>query len=224
MLTSQPQSVGFSAGISSWTYLLNQAPMIVQYLTLTLWPHALVLDYGLPRPLVLTDVLAPGALVVALVMLTAWALVERPMTGFLGAWFFITLAPASSIVPIVTEVGAERRMYLPLAGLVVLAVIGVYQLLAQAGRRAVVPSALVTLHLVVIALAFATARRNHDYASGVSLLQTAVDRWPHGRARFNLATVLKEEGRSDEAMAQLRAAVTDNPQAQYVLGSELYDR
>jgi len=124
MITSQPKSVGFSAGVSPWTYLLNQAPMIVQYLTLTVWPHALVLDYGLPRQLVLTDVLAPGALVVTLIMLTAWALAVRPPIGFLGAWFFITLAPASSLVPIVTEVGAERRMYLPLAGLVALAVIG----------------------------------------------------------------------------------------------------
>jgi protein O-mannosyl-transferase len=224
MITSQPKSVGFSAGVSPWTYLLNQAPMIVQYLKLTVWPHALVLDYGLPRQLALTDVLAQGALVVALVVLSGLALALRPTIGFLGAWFFITLAPASSIVPIATEVGAERRMYLPLAGLVVLAVIGAYQLLAKAGRRTVGPAAVVAVSLVVFALAGATATRNHDYASGVTLLQTAVDRWPHGRARFNLATVLKEQGRNDEAMAQLRAAVTDNPDAQYVLGSELYDR
>jgi len=224
MITSQPKSVGFGAGVTPWTYLLNQAPMIVQYLKLTVWPHALVLDYGLPRQLVVTDVLAQGTLVAALVILTGLALAVRPAIGFLGAWFFITLAPASSIVPIVTEVGAERRMYLPLAGLVALAVIGGYQLLAKAGRRALVPCAIGALSLVVFALAGATARRNHDYASGVALLQTAVDRWPHGRARFNLATVLKGHGRNDEAMSQLRAAVTDNPDAQYVLGSELYDR
>ena len=35
--------------------------------------------------------------------------------------FFLTLAPTSSVVPIASEVGAERRMYLPLAALVVLA-------------------------------------------------------------------------------------------------------
>ena len=40
------------------------------------------------------------------------------MAGFLGAWFWITLAPTSTIVPIATEVAAERRMYLPLAALV----------------------------------------------------------------------------------------------------------
>ena len=43
-------------------------------------------------------------------------LARRPHVGFLGAWCFITLAPTSSIVPIATEVGAERRMYLAACG------------------------------------------------------------------------------------------------------------
>jgi protein O-mannosyl-transferase len=225
LITSRAHTVGFSAGVPAWTYLLNQAQMVTQYLKLTLWPHALVLDYGLPRSLVLMDVLPQATVVVALVALTAMALVMRPMIGFLGAWFFITLAPASSVVPIVTEVGAERRMYLPLIGVVVLVVVGAHQLLAKGGaRRVKLASAVAALSIVVVALASATMRRNHDYASGVSLLRTTVERWPHGRAEFNLATVLKQEGKLDEALAYLRASVPDNPESQYALGSELYDR
>ena len=225
-------TVGFGSRVSVWTYLLNQTQMITQYLKLTLWPHALVLDYGPARRLMLTDVLPQAALVVALVVLTGIALVTRPMAGFLGAWFFITLAPSSSFVPIATEVGAERRMYLPLAGVVVLAVIGAYlgfekiseKVGGKIAPRARVLSAIAALSIVVISLAYATAQRNHEYSSSVALLQTSVDRWPHGRAHFNLAAVLKEQGRADEAIAHLRVAVTDDPQAQYVLGSELYDR
>jgi protein O-mannosyl-transferase len=224
LITSRAHTVGFSAGVPAWTYLLNQAQMVTQYLKLTLWPHALVLDYGMPRPLVLTDVLPQVALVVGLVVLTGMALVVRPMIGFLGAWFFVTLAPASSFVPVVTEVGAERRMYLPLIGAVVLAVVGAHHLLAKIDLRAKLPVAIVGLSLVVAALAYATTERNHDYASGVSLLQTTVERWPHGRAHFNLATVLKQEGRVDEAIAHLRASAAENPESQYALGSELYDR
>ncbi len=224
LISSRAHTVGFSAGVPAWTYLLNQAPMVTQYLKLTLWPHALVLDYGLPRPLALMDVLPHVALVVGLFALTAIALVMRPTIGFLGAWFFITLAPASSFVPIVTEVGAERRMYLPLASVVVLAVVAAHHYIATATARARVLSAVVALSLVVVPLGYATTERNHDYASGVSLLQTTVDRWPHGRAHFNLATVLKQEGRVDEAMAHLRASAAENPESQYALGSELYDR
>ena len=53
--------------------------------------------------------------------------------GFLGAWFFLILAPTSSFRQ-ASEVVAERRMYLPLAAVVVLAVMAIY---AWAGRRAV---------------------------------------------------------------------------------------
>jgi len=148
------------------------------------------------------------------------------MAGFLGAWLFITLAPSSSFIPIVTEVGAERRMYLPLAGVVVLAVIGACLGVQRAGvsRRTWQMGSIAALSLVVAALAYGTALRNREYASGVVLLQTTVDRWPHGRAHVNLAAVLKEQGKVDEAIAHLRAAVPDNPQAQYILGSDLYDR
>jgi len=224
LVTSRAHTVGFSAGVPAWTYLLNQAQMVAQYLKLTLWPHALVLDYGLPRPLVLMNVLPQVALVVGLFALTGIALAVRPMIGFLGAWFFITLAPASSFVPIVTEVGAERRMYLPLASVVVLAVIAAHRCMVRVPARARILTAVVALPLVVVPLGCATIERNHDYGSGISLLQTTVDRWPHGRAHFNLATVLKQEGRVDEAMAHLRASAADNPESQYALGSELYDR
>jgi Flp pilus assembly protein TadD len=228
LVPPRAQTVGFGSRVSVWAYLLNQAQMITQYLKLTLWPHALVLDYGPARRLMLKDVLPQAALVVALVVLTGVALAVRPMAGFLGAWFFITLAPSSSFVPIATEVGAERRMYLPLAGVVVLAVIGAYlgfeKIRVHIAPRAKVLGAVAAVSLVVVSLAYATAQRNHEYASSVALLQTSVDRWPHGRAHFNLAAVLKEQGRGDEAIAHLRVAVADDPQAQYVLGSELYDR
>jgi Flp pilus assembly protein TadD len=218
LATSRNNTVGFRTGISTWTYLLNQAQMITQYLKLTIWPHDLVLDYGEPRAYGLKEVLPQVSLVMALVVLTGIMLVRSPMIGFLGAWFFITLAPTSSFVPIASEVGAERRMYLPLVALVVAAVIGVYR---WSRANDVAPYFFACL---VAALAFGTVQRNRDYASNVALLQTSVDRWPHGRAQFNLAYALDKQGRKEEALAHLRAAAADNPQAQYALGSELYDR
>ncbi len=81
-----------------------------------------------PQPVTLVDVWLPLLAVVgALAVLVLFLLVRRPQVGFLGAWCFITLSPTSSFVPIATEVGAERRMYLPLAGLVVLVVLCAYR-------------------------------------------------------------------------------------------------
>jgi hypothetical protein len=119
----RPGSAGFDTDVSVWTYLLNQPPLILRYLRLAVWPTSLVANYGWPATLTLTDVLVPTLVVVALLVMTVVALRSHPRLGFLGAWFFITLAPASSFVPVATEVGAERRMYLPLAGILALIVL-----------------------------------------------------------------------------------------------------
>jgi tetratricopeptide (TPR) repeat protein len=129
--------------------------------------------------------------------------------------FFLTLAPTSSVIPISTEVGAERRMYLPLAALVVLVVVLIARYVRP--RRAMAVAAAV----VVAALAIRTVDRNRDYATALSLWQSVVDRRPHGRARFAFANELMQAGRHDEATAQLRLAVADDPDARAGLGTEL---
>src|SRR5262245_19409690 len=94
-------SAGFSTAVASpWVYLLNQAVIVPYYFRLALWPDALVVNYGWARPLTLADVWPGALLMVLLIVLTLWALVRHPKSGFLGAWIFITLAPASSVLPV----------------------------------------------------------------------------------------------------------------------------
>ena len=145
--------------------------MVTRYLRLAVWPKALVLDYGAPPPTSVHQVW-PYLVVVALITVgTATALIYRPAIGFLGAWFCLILAPTSSVIPIVTEVGAERRMYLPLAAVVVLVVSCGWIWLR---RR---PSAVPALLLVVVAgsLGLTSARRNTDYRSDEVLWRTVVE-------------------------------------------------
>src|SRR5205085_3990733 len=128
-------SAGFAgASVSPWTYLLNQSVMIVRYLRLAFWPRGLVLDYGEPLHVTFGDVAPYAITVAALLAATIVALVRNPPVGFLGAWFFLTLAPTSSIMPVSTEVGAERRMYLPLMAIVMLVVTVAARTLPGAAR------------------------------------------------------------------------------------------
>jgi hypothetical protein len=218
LVSSTPRtSVGFGAGTSAWVYLLNQLELLAQYLRLTIWPRALVLDYGLPRPLALRDVLPQATLAVGLGLAVLVALARRPQVGFLGAWFFVTLAPTTSLVPIATEVGAERRMYLPLAALVVLATTGWY-LMTRRHRAAAVVAAAVVCTL----LGAGTVLRNREYQSRLSIAQTVVERWPSGRGRYILGVELLRVGRRLEGMAALRAAAPEYPAARYALGTELF--
>jgi Flp pilus assembly protein TadD len=216
-----PRSTVGGTAVSPITYALNQAQMIARYLWLSVWPRSLVVDYGVPQPLRISDVVPQGALILALIAATIVALVRWPAAGFLGAMFFLTLAPTSSVVPILSEVGAERRMYLPLAALVVLVVSATARAIDRWRTKTAWRVAGASVVVAVTALALRTVDRNRDYASPLTLWQSVVDRRPQGRARFGLANQLMDAGRHEEATAQLRLAVPDYPDARAGLGTEL---
>ena len=206
-------SAGFSTAISPVTYLLNQAGMIVTYLKLSFWPHPLIVDYGRTRTIDIAAALPPLVFVTAVALAVAFAWRRHRVIAFLGTWFFMTLAPTSSIIPIATEVGAERRMYLPLMAVVLLTVFAI--------RRAAPRSGWIAFTAVaVIACGALTYARNGDYHDPVGLWQQVMNHRPHGRAHYNLAIALRDAGRADEARAHYRAAAGDEPHAHYALGFE----
>jgi tetratricopeptide (TPR) repeat protein len=215
-------TVGFSSGTSPWTYLLNQADVVAQYLKLAVWPRALVLDYGVPQPLMWQDVIAPASLLLVLLAAVIAALVYLPELGFLGACVFIILAPTSSIVPIASEVGAERRMYLPLACLVVLAVVALYVLIWRiiGEKRAALVSIGLAVALALVATA-GTIARTREYSSRLELSRTIVARRPTGRAHFLLGSELIAAQREQEAISEFRASAAEYPPAHFALGVEL---
>jgi tetratricopeptide (TPR) repeat protein len=215
-------SAGFSTGVSPWTYLLNQTVMLVRYLRLAVWPTSLVVNYGWPRELTLADVLPDALVIVACLAATAFALWRRPMLGFLGGWFFLTLAPTSSILPIATEVGAERRMYLPLIALVALALIGLTWLGERLARGPAIAAALVAT--VATLLGAATMARNQEYASPLGLAETVLARWPTPSAEAAVGQELAVAGRHEEAIARLRESAPRFPRAYYHLGGELFNQ
>jgi protein O-mannosyl-transferase len=217
LMASDPRSsVGFNAGTTPWLYFLNQLEMIATYLRLSVWPRELVLDYGPPKQLAYRDVLPQAAVVLGLAIATVAALYRRPRIGFLAAWFFLTLAPTTSFVPIATEVGAERRMYLPLAALCVLAVLGGFRLFRERRAWGAVAALAVTLFL-----AAGTVARNAEYRSRLSMAETIRDRRPSGKSHYVVAIELLRVGRRDDGLAELRSAVSDYPEARYALGTEL---
>jgi 4-amino-4-deoxy-L-arabinose transferase-like glycosyltransferase len=212
---------GLSAGFGAYdanvaTYLLNQAVMIVRYLRLAVWPSGLVLYYGWPLPLTVGAVLPQLVAVAALIACAVWALWRHPRVGVLGVFFILALAPTSSIVPIATEVGAERRMYLPLVAIVALAVIGVRRFVAAPRAR------LAALAVIAMALGAVTAVRNAEYRSSLRLAETTAERWPSPAADSMFGVELAAAGRLPEAEGRLRAAAAAGyPPARYYLGTVL---
>ncbi|MFQ5494822.1 MAG: hypothetical protein ACE5EX_05535, partial [Phycisphaerae bacterium] len=114
--------VGLSyPGTTPLQYALTQLGVLTTYLKLAVWPRPLCLDYTWPVARTIGAVAPFALLILPLATVTAWALWKRTVAGFLGACFFLFLAPTSSVVPI-KDALFEHRMYLPLASLTVLAV------------------------------------------------------------------------------------------------------
>jgi tetratricopeptide (TPR) repeat protein len=214
-----PHSIGIDReGWTPWTYLLTQAGVIVHYLRLSFVPMPLVLDYdGWPMARSVLDVAPQAALLGVLVGATIAAVLRRAPWGFAAAWCFALLAPSSSVLPLATEIAAERRMYTALVGVVSLAVIGAYVLgqfllerLAPDRRpqRTVRAVAILALAGVTGSLAMLTLDRNRDYWSEERIWRDTVEKRPDNpRARLNYGVVLAAERRYPEAEAQLREAL-----------------
>ena len=126
---SRTASVGFDHGIGPIQNLLTQAGVLVWYVRLSIWPDPLAITYDWPVAQSFGDAWLTFSIMGLLFAVTVLALVRRPGLGVLGAWFFVILGPTSSFVPISTEMVAERRMYLPLAAIVLLGVVGAWQVL-----------------------------------------------------------------------------------------------
>jgi tetratricopeptide (TPR) repeat protein len=213
------QSVGFDQGVTWWSYALTSCRSLVLYCKMALWPHPLVFDYG-ANFIQHAGEAAPYALVLMALLaavMVAWR--YQPAIGFAGAWFFVILAPTSSVVPVALQPMADHRLYLSLAAVVALGVLGLYRLI---GRRA-----MVVYTAAAVGLGCLSVQRNRDYGSALAIWSDTVAKSPDNvRARYNLGNALLDlPGRSPDAIAQFQTAVRikpDDAQAYFNLGNAFH--
>ncbi len=208
-----------STEVTPWDYAKTQSGVIVHYLRLSLWPDPLVADYDdWPLAKSATTILPSAALAITLLCATLWTCHRRLPVAFLGVWFFLILAPTSSFWPIVTEIAAERRMYLPLAAVIVPIVIGGHMVLREICcrlrwrtvlQRSLEAAVVVT---IVTTLAHITVRRNEDYRSTESFWSDVAAKRPNNaRGHVGLGDALARQGKFEEAFAHYSKALRINP-------------
>jgi protein O-mannosyl-transferase len=140
------------------------------------------------------------------------------------------------VIPVITEMAAERRMYLPLAALVVLFVVGGYQLASsifaqRLGKQAATPAfRAFTITIPALAIAIvcgvASAKRLEAYQNPLELWQQVLRYQPQNdTAHSAIAKYLDDAGDLPGAVAHFRKAVRLKPEsakARYNLGVLLF--
>ena len=210
-------SVGFGySEVGVWQYLTTQAWAVPHYLQLSLWPDPLVFDYG-KRPI--TDVarwLPGGLAVLALLAVTAWGLVRRNPLAFLGAFWFVILAPSSSVLPIVTELIVEHRAYLPSAAVLTLAALGAATGLERLGSGLRAPAAWLLTVAVIATFTWLTRARVETYSTEIGIWADTVAKLPgNDRAQACYGNDLRVAGRVQEAGERYHEAVRLAPSDPY---------
>lgn len=213
---ARARSAGF--GSMSWTeYGLGQLWAVPHYLRLAIWPSPLLHDYGARLVSAHQWQWLVGAVVVIAVVAVTVVAWTKPgkcgAAGFVGAWFLLLLAPSSSIVPIGTEIAAERRAYLAVAAVITVGVLLVYRWLDSAAipsgwRRRLSVGASVALLLL---LAVFTERRSREYNDPVALWKEVIEQRPsnaRGYSGLSRAILLADSTRLTDAEALLRRGIS----------------
>jgi tetratricopeptide (TPR) repeat protein len=225
LLSGKQGAVALHAGdpLTPGQYLFTQGRVIARYLRLVLWPRPLAIVYDWPQVTPLAEGLLPFLLIAALVVATAWGLWRRHPLGFVGACVFMALAPSSSVIPLPSEIAAERRMYLPSAALVTAIVVAAWHALSRLRRPR--PIGLAAATAVAVALALGARGRLHDYRSPLAIWEDTVRKSPHhSSALSNYAHELVGADRPAEAIPYLRRAIqlrADVAVMHYLLGRSL---
>jgi protein O-mannosyl-transferase len=196
-------TVGFDVGVTPWAYAATQFEALARYVQLSLWPHALVFEYGTFWVRSVGEVLPYAIIVLPLLALALLALWRRSAAGFAGAFAFAVLAP-TSLTPGTIQMIVEHRMYLSLAPVVAMVVLVVFRCLG--------PSARWLLPLVVTVCVVVTANRNRDYRSELTLWTKTVAERPHNAiALANLGMAYFHAGDIATALEIDQRALRENP-------------
>jgi len=138
---------------------------------------------------------------VALVALVAAAWIYRkrwPLAAFGVFVFVLLLAPTSSFVPI-SDVSAERRMYLPFLGLLLVCL--------ELFRRLKISQAVGAGVAILAVCSVLTYQRSAAWASPLALWQDAAGKSPRKyRPQFQVAFALSEAGMCPQAAEHFEAA------------------
>src|SRR5579875_643920 len=196
-------SAGFSLSTVSWLqYFFTESRAIFRYIQMAVVPVGLSIDHDFPVSYTLFE---HGAMVwillLAATVIAGWLMRHKyPLASF-GLFFFLAgLAPTSSFVPIADPL-VDRRMYLPILGLILMAI--------EVCRSVRIPrrAGWYAAAAVLVAFSIACYHRNVEWGQPEELFAAAADQSTHNlRPYLHLTEVLVHENSCAPAIPYLERA------------------
>jgi tetratricopeptide (TPR) repeat protein len=205
--------------INPLSYFMSQFKVVVHYIFMFLWPFSISVDYDwkMPANFFSTEVLLPLLFLLFLFVGTLFLLRKDKthLIAFCSLWFFIGLAPRSTIIPS-TELVADYKTYFSSFGiflLLALALVFSFEWITKKlsfKNNQLAACGITTL--CVILLGLGTYERNRIWRSGEAFWMSNIQNSPKkARAYNNYAVAIAEQERYTEAIPYLRKAIKLDP-------------
>jgi len=185
LLRIDTSSIGFQLkDFNAFQYLFTEFRVFFVYIGLFVYPLAQSIDYdfAISRNILDHGSIIALALILVLIFLSIRFRRRFPLASYGFLVFGTLLLPTSSFIPILDPI-ADRRLYLPMIGLVFISIEFLRRL--PIGRRAL------TALLSAICLFFSvlTYNRNEKWSNEIALWSDAAEKAPNkSRVQFGLAT------------------------------------
>jgi hypothetical protein len=199
----------YTPHIPRLSYLLTQFRVTVTYLRLLFIPWNQNLDYDYPVYNTLFQLPVFASLLFLILILVAAIRISSKyrLLAFGIFWFFLTLLPESSILPL-ADVIFEHRLYLPMLGYSISLVSIMYYLFKNRSIKAMVVILLLTVHWYAIS----AYNRNFDWRNEFTLWNDAVKKSPKkARPYGNRGVANIYLGNLDQAISDFNTVIYINP-------------
>jgi len=200
---------------SNYTYFIVQPYVVLRYLQMLIAPVGLCIDHWIiPAKTILQPKILLSFLVIIGILVQTFKTYKKK-TGiskivlFSCLWFFISLSPTSSILPI-KDAMADRRVYLPGIGFFMALALMYYWLATKIKDRRWILYGIIGVHILLLGIL--TYNRNRLYSNPVLMWRSAVSEYPNNaRAHINLGNVYKDDKEYNAALQEYQTAVKLDP-------------
>lgn len=206
-------------------YLLTQLRVIMHYILLILYPINLsveryvAMSYSIFQP----HVIIP-ALGILLLFFTAIKLYRRSkLISFSILWFFLALAPVSSIIPMIIIMNSHR-LYFPGVGVAIISAVllcGLYNIGKQSKNSVFFRKMFTVLFgLILVFYSMRILKRNGDWKDEYSLWSKNIKVSPASfRSHNNLGSYYDRKGENEKAMREYEECLRLNPTSEAVFNN-----